>query len=146
MSALSYGIVRLRVEGNGGGGGGRNESGVRKTKMQAPPVLITVNGEIREQLTLATGEPIPNLNVLALIYDGENHGPRMLASSTDYREGAYRFAARLMAGPPGVYRARAVHIMYIDGTSAEVELTDTIIVDVEAIHKTPDHVPVFTAR
>ncbi len=113
--------------------------------MRAPPVSIAVNGEIRERLTLATGQPIPNLNVLALVYDGDDCGPRVLAGSTDYRDGAYRFSALLMAGPPGTYRARAVCITYVDGTSAEAVLADTIVVHVEPIPKRPEHLPVFAA-
>ncbi len=114
--------------------------------MQAPPISITVNGEIREQLTLATTSPIPNLKLLALLYDGDELGPRVLASFTDYSEGAYRFEATSTAGPPQAYRARAVRIMYTDGSCTEAELTDTIVVAVEAIRKTPEHVPVFTAH
>jgi hypothetical protein len=109
-------------------------------------LIITVNGRRRRTVVLAAPQPIPNLELLALDF-GSSRGPHFLASRDDYRRGAYRFhPSTIRIGPPGTYRPRAVAIRYTDGTSAESPLLDTILIEVAAIPKRPEHLPLFTAR
>ena len=108
-------------------------------------LIITVNGRRRRTVVLAAAEPIPNLELLALEFGGFR-GPHFLASREDYRRGAYRFRPpTVRVGPPGTYRPRAVAIRYTDGTTAESPLLDTIVIEVAAIPKRPEHLPSFTA-
>jgi hypothetical protein len=108
-------------------------------------VTITVNGKRRRTIQLAAPQPIPNMEYLSLAFESVS-APDFYASRDDYRRGAYRFLPSLVHMPrPGTYRSHAVVIYYTDGTSAESPLVDAIIVEVAAIPKRPEHLPLFSA-
>lgn len=111
-----------------------------------PRFSITVNGRRRRSLLLAASQPIPNLDFLSLEVE-DRRSPHFRSSRHDYRRGAYRFSASLVQiGRPGTYRPHAVAINYTDGTSAQSPLLDEVVIEVAAIPKRPEHLPLFTAR
>ncbi len=94
------------------------------------PLSITVNGEPRRALLLATPEPIRDLRSISLECD-EHHDAALFASAEDYDDGAYRMReSRLSVSVPGTYRPRVVKVWYTDGTTTSSELSDEIVITV----------------
>jgi hypothetical protein len=109
-------------------------------------LTVTINGKRRDEVLLATAEPIPDLLHLKLEWD-EPSAPLFCAAPRDYGQGAYRFAmSPCIIGHPGTFRTRSVVIRYTDGTSETVRLQDTIVIELAEISKRPEHVPLLTAR
>ncbi|HTD32184.1 MAG TPA: hypothetical protein VK665_00885 [Candidatus Elarobacter sp.] len=93
------------------------------------PLSITVNGERRGVLLLATPEPIPDLRSIWL--EGDEYSAALYAGAEDYDDGAYRMReSRLSHSVPGTYRPRAVKVCYTDGTTTTSELADEVVITV----------------
>ncbi|HEY0393907.1 MAG TPA: hypothetical protein VGD01_05385 [Candidatus Elarobacter sp.] len=114
-------------------------------------VSITVNGEPRDEVVLATPEPLRNVIDLTLRFDRPSPaaGFRMLrttADESDYVDGAYHFH-RWHWWPEiaaGTYRARGVRLRYADGNAIEAPLDAEVVVEVLPL--TAAALPVFSVR
>ncbi|MDB5073769.1 MAG: hypothetical protein JWM87_4880 [Candidatus Eremiobacteraeota bacterium] len=113
-------------------------------------LTITINGQPKDEVALATSEPLDGVTVLTLVFNrtaesgGGVHSLRTMATETDFLDGAYHFR-RFLWWPDcgaGVYRARGVQLKFADGNSVEAPLSDEIVV--EALGMTG--LPAFTAR
>jgi hypothetical protein len=112
---------------------------------------ITINGQPRDEVVLATPQPIADVRGLAVVFEAVRYPGdrfrllRVAADQDDFSEGAYHFR-RWQWWPQftaGLYRARAVTLSYADGNTVEVPLRDEIVVQAHELSTTA--VPVFTA-
>lgn len=113
---------------------------------------IAVNGQPRDEVVLATSEPLENITGLTVIFKrsaesgGGSRFLRAMADTDDFFDGAYRFR-RWHWWPnfaAGIYRAQKVEVQYTDGNSFEIPLNDEIVV--AAAEPAATEMPVFIAR
>jgi|ERR1700733_4880013 len=112
---------------------------------------ITINGERRDEVVLATAEPPAGVTELTVIFDRTPNTSgvrflRMMAGNADFSDGAYHFR-RWHAWPEsasGAFRARGVLLHFGDGNSVEVPVNDEIVVDIQPA--ATERLPVFAAR
>jgi hypothetical protein len=115
-------------------------------------LAITINGQPRDEVALATTQPLDGVIDLTVIFErtaesgGGVRSLRTTADETDFSDGTYHFQ-RFLWWPDfgaGVYRARGVQLKFADGNTVEAPLNDEIIV--EAHPPAQGDLPVFTAR
>jgi hypothetical protein len=112
---------------------------------------ITINGEPRDEVVLATPEPLNGVIDLTLHFERppKSNGLPSLqttADGSDYVDGAYRFRSWRCwpVTREGTYRARCVTLRFADGNTIEAPLSDEIVVALRPPAKAD--LPIFTAR
>jgi hypothetical protein len=114
-------------------------------------LAITINGQPRDEIVLATTERLNRVIELSLEFQrhGAPDGFRLLRSTaedSDYAGGAYHFHRWHWwpSAGAGTYRARAVRLRFADGNTVDAPLDDDIVVEAKPL--APTGVPSFTAR